>query len=225
MSKRSSQVQRDRRTSNPSAAAEGITLTPSPDVAAGAGVGGPRGRGGLWLAVGLLVPLGLGVAVFFASRGTERPTGSRASADAPGRWVPPEWAPASAEDRLIDAFVRGRRAGDRKALGLLGSPPVPAGPAVSEAEAEVLQADSFLRADLKIVEVWPGEPDGTGRQKPAPGLYTLVTKGANVSPPLAVRVGDKVVPPSQRFMTNPDLVVEVRGGKIYAVRAELHMGP
>jgi hypothetical protein len=28
----------------------------------------------------------------------------------------------------------------------------------------------------------------------------------------------------QRQMTNPDVVVEVRGGKIYGVRAELHVG-
>ncbi len=96
---------------------------------------------------------------------------------------------------------------------------------MSEQTASARQTDYFLRADLRILDVLPGEPDDKGRQRAAPGRFTLVTKGnascAGLERPHGK--GHRTAPPS--LMVNPDLVVEVRDGKIHGLRAEMHVGP
>jgi hypothetical protein len=168
----------------------------------------------------VLGPPLVGVAGLYAYWATASPTAQAGGQARRGAepWVPPRWEALSAADRVIDAFVSARRNGGEQALELLGPAPVFPEQGVSEAEAERLQTESFLRADLKFVDVWRGEPD-------VPGRYTLATRGNVSAPPLRIQTAKGVDPPSQRFMTNPDLVVEVRGGKVYGVRSELHLGP
>ena len=75
------------------------------------------------------------------------------------------------------------------------------------------------------MEALPGEPDGNGKQRAAKGRYTILTKGPVSSPHLVVRDDKGVAKRGQLLMLDPDLVVEVRNGKICGVRSELHMGP
>jgi hypothetical protein len=153
------------------------------------------------------------------------PTGS-ALAPAPRRPALPEpWKVRSAEDRVIDEFVRRHRDGDPKAVDLLGTAPVFGDEMVSEAEAERRETDHFLRSSLEIVDIWRGEPTGQGPQKPVPGLYTLVARGGVFAPALQVDYGDGKPSPRQRTMHNPDLIVEVRDGKVRGVRSDVHTGP
>jgi hypothetical protein len=134
------------------------------------------------------------------------------------KWVPPEWKPESREDRVVDRFVRLRKAGAPAALALLGRRPVFTDRPMRPAEAEALDADYFLRdGGLKVTAIWWGEPDGTGGQKPAAGRYTLATRGAASTPPHRTAPG---APEQQRHVFNPELVVEVRDGKVFGVRVE-----
>jgi hypothetical protein len=141
---------------------------------------------------------------------------------------PIPWKVSSALDQVVEDFVRAKEtepAPDK----LLGPAPVFDDTPVSEEEAERRQAEYFLRSpDLKIVAIWRGEPDGKGKQRLVPRLYTLVTQGNVASPRLQVKMNNKVSPTS-RTMNNPDLVVRVvenQGQQVLqAVRAELHTGP
>jgi hypothetical protein len=113
---------------------------------------------------------------------------------------------------LCRRFADLRNAHDAGAEALLGpAVGVPADPVAPE-QAERIDADTFLRRDnLRVVEV---------RREGSSGQYLLVMEGAAAGEPLQVRSGDKINR-SQRVMTNPALVVEVRDGKIHGVRAQL----
>jgi hypothetical protein len=138
------------------------------------------------------------------------------------KWVPPAWEPKSDEDKLVDRFVKLRQKGDPAAFGLLANDPQFTDKPVPEADAERLHTDYFLRAgELKIVAVYAGEPDGSGGQSAAPHRYTLVTKGGVATPPHAIAQAGRTDPPSQRIVSNPELVLDVKGGKIVGVRTEL----
>ncbi len=121
-------------------------------------------------------------------------------------------APSTAEERTCVQFILLKNAGDRAADKLLGrAPVVPSAPA-SKAEADRLQTDFFLRQDIHIV--------GAGRDK-ATGALVLYTKGNVSAPTLEVKTPSGVET-AQRTMSNPDLLVEVRDGRIYGVSARLH---
>jgi hypothetical protein len=137
----------------------------------------------------------------------------------------PGWKPVAKADRVIDSFGQKANAKDRTALDLLGPEPVFDERPVSEAEADARQADFYLRRpDLRVVTIRRGEP-GKKRKKgdPPRDIYTLVTKVQGSTPPLTVRNNKGVVEsPSRLFIINPDIVVEVKDGKIHGVRPEVH---
>jgi hypothetical protein len=138
--------------------------------------------------------------------------GAWRDAPAPERPAPAEQSVTEAE-RVIDRFVRLTNAGDPAAADLLGpAPAVPKGP-VSPGEVGRLQTDYFLREPVRVVSALPSPG----------GRFVLVVQGNVAAPTLEVRTPTGVER-SQRTMTNPDLVVEVRDGKIHGVRAELHTG-
>jgi hypothetical protein len=115
--------------------------------------------------------------------------------------------------QLCRRFADLRNAHDAGAEALLGpAVAVPKGPVTPE-EAELIDADTFLRRDnLRIVDV---------RREPA-GRFLLVMRGGAAGEPLDIRSGDRVNH-SQRVMSNPALVVEVRDGKIHGLRAQLFL--
>jgi hypothetical protein len=184
------------------------------------------GTGQSWwlpvMGVALLVVVGLLFAL--PALLPSRPLGL--SAAAPPGPVPPEpWKVRSAEDQVVDDFVKLHQAGDPRALQLLGPAPEFGDEVVKEDEAERRETDHFLRSSLEFVDIWRGEPDGQGGQKPVPGRYTLVAKGGVFAPGLQVDYGNGKASPRQRTMHNPDLIVEVRDGKVRGVRADVHTGP
>jgi hypothetical protein len=135
------------------------------------------------------------------------------------------WTPVTAADRVLDSFARKVNAKDREALNLLGPEPVFDEEPVSEQEADARQASFYLRRpELRVVAIRRGEP-GKKRKRgdPPRDVYTLVTKVQGSTPLLTVRNNKGVVEsPSRLFMLDPDIVVEVKGGKIHGVRPELH---
>ncbi len=118
------------------------------------------------------------------------------------------------EELLCQRFAKLHNAGDPAAAGLLGRvPEVPGAPVTSE-EAGRLQADFFLRQPIEVLRVTPARGSH----------FVLVTRGNVAAPTLEERTATGIER-SQRTMSNPDLVVEVRDGRIYGVRAQLHEGP
>jgi hypothetical protein len=129
----------------------------------------------------------------------------------------------TADEMLCDRFARLHNAGDPAAASLLGRVPVvPDGPLSSE-EVNRWQADWFLREPVEILRVGP-ERRSQGKPAGLTGRFVFVTKGNVAAPTLQERTPSGVER-SQRTMSNPDLMVEVRDGKVYGVRAELHAGP
>ena len=117
------------------------------------------------------------------------------------------------EKDLCKVFRDRKNAGDPAADALLAPlPPQPEAP-ISQEEAARFQAACFLRQDISILFV----------HRDAKGRLVLVTKGSVSAPTLEVRTA-RGVDRVQRTMVNPDLIVEVRDGKIHGLRAEMHTG-
>jgi hypothetical protein len=113
-------------------------------------------------------------------------------------------------------FIERRNADDPRAHELLGVQPVMPQAPISADEAQRLQTDFFLRGDLEYRGV-KGERGGKSPR------FRLSTRGNVTVDTLTIRTPSGTER-SQRTMTNPDLIVEVRDGKIHGLRAELHMG-
>lgn len=124
---------------------------------------------------------------------------------------------------LIDEAVKQINDGSADRHRLLGPAAVFDETPVEEAEADARQADFFLRhPKLHITAVRRGEVVG-GKIIGTPGRYILTTRIEGSTPPLRIRNDKGIVEsPSRLFMMNPDLVVELRDGKVAALRAELH---
>lgn len=164
----------------------------------------------------------LGVAVLLISGGVWLMTLPGVGGDNP---TVPDRKPADPVDGVLDRFRTQINASDRKALDLLGPEPVFDTRPVSEQEADARTADFYLRQpDLKIVGIRRGDPKVREKKGMAGNRYTLVTRVQGSTPPLSVRNDKGVVEsPSRLFMINPDLVVEVKDGKIHGIRPELHV--
>jgi len=127
----------------------------------------------------------------------------RLSGDAP--------AVMQAEMQLCEKYKVLKNAGDSSADQLLAAlPAMPAEP-ISQEEAERFQADCFLHQDIRILSVHLASSN----------QFVLVTKGNVSAPTLQIRTA-KGVDRVQRTMVNPDLIVEVRDGKIHGIRAKMH---
>ena len=61
---------------------------------------------------------------------------------------------------------------------------------------------------------------GFSGRRAVPGRYTITTKGSLSSPKLNIRTEAGIDRGVQVHLSSPDLVVEVREGKIYGLRAE-----
>jgi hypothetical protein len=122
----------------------------------------------------------------------------------------------SPDARLCRRFMDLKNAGDPQADGLLGPAPAVPAAAVAPAEADRLEAEFMLRQPFRVREV--------GRDAAAPaaaGRFVLVVDGSVASERVAVET-PKGTETRQRAMWSPDLVVEVRDGKIHGVRPQLH---
>jgi hypothetical protein len=122
----------------------------------------------------------------------------------------------SPEVRLCRQFMDLKNAGDPQADRLLAPAPAVPETAVAPAEADRLDAEVMLRQPFHVQEV--------GRDAAAPGAagrFVLVVNGSVAAGRVVVRTptGEET---RQRAMWSPDLVVDVREGKIHGVRPQLH---
>ena len=125
------------------------------------------------------------------------------------------------EDRLVDAFRKARNEDGKSTLNLAPEPTIDRNP-VSEDEWEAMQSHYILHRVKRVIAIRAGEPGKGTKWLKTPHRYTLTTKVGIATPKVAVKVGDRVEAPSSLLITNPDIVVEVRDGKIHALRAEIH---
>jgi len=135
-------------------------------------------------------------------------------------WQPEPWKPASADDQIIDDYVRLQKAGDGRAFELLGGEALVAEGPVLEEDFARRATNWLLREKITIIGIWRGEPASDGySQKPVAGRYTLKLQGIHQSP--LVRLHDrsgKAVGSSNTVFTSPEVIVDVRRGKIIGVR-------
>lgn len=125
----------------------------------------------------------------------------------------PEWSPDPEEVQIVERFMALKNADDPEAEQLLAPPPVIADKPVSEWEANRIQTECFLRQNIRILSVRP-----TWEKR-----WVLATKGNVSAPMLPVRTANGV-DRIQRTMSNPDLIVEVRDGKVHGIRAQMPSG-
>jgi hypothetical protein len=163
----------------------------------------PRRRWPFVVLIGILLVLGVSLALI-ASGWTDRsfrPEAARSGAI------------ADPERDLCEQFRLLKNAGDPSVDDLLAPLPIPPEKPISQEEAARFQADCFLHQDIRILAV----------RRDMNGPLVLDTKGNVSAPPLEVRIA-RGVDRVQRTMVNPDLIVEVRDGKIHGLRAEMHTG-
>jgi hypothetical protein len=125
----------------------------------------------------------------------------------------------AAEEALCRRFMELKNARDPRAADLLAPKPDIPNVVASDEEAERLDGALVLHRDLRIIDVWPEKPDP---RHPAP-RFVLVTQGSydrhfQVATPEGVKS-------RSRSLYNPDVVVEVRDGKIIGLQARFHEEP
>jgi hypothetical protein len=129
-------------------------------------------------------------------------------------WAAHERSLAGHDDLLLCwRFAALNNAHDPGADRLLGPALRAPQQAIDPEEADHINADTFLRGELLVVDVRPDDSDRDHRR------FILVTKGVATGPPLRVRSGE-TVDRIQQMVTNPEVVVEVRDGKIHPLRAQ-----
>jgi hypothetical protein len=160
---------------------------------------------GLWAALGALLLVGLGVGAYLLVPDLRALLAGRAAAPAPRQ-----------EKLLCEEFSNLKNAGDQRANHLLGPPPAVPDRAVSRDEADRLDAEFILRQPLRVAEVRPLPPGKGTFEAPR---FVLVAKGSVTSERFLVEGSAQ---PSQRMLFNPDIIVEVRDGRLHGVRAQLH---
>jgi hypothetical protein len=117
-------------------------------------------------------------------------------------------------DPVCEQFMQLKNAQDPAADDLLGPlPQVPTNP-VTDEEADRLDAEFILHSPLWIAAARP-ETVANGE----PARCVLVVKGTFSCRSLLIQGGQGL---SQRHLVNPDVIVEIRDGKIYGVRARMH---
>jgi hypothetical protein len=146
------------------------------------------------------------------SKGVPRPADLRSPAEYR------EEVAKSDAGRLCLKFADAVNAGKKLPADLLGpAPSVPAEPVTPE-EADRLDAEFILRNLYTITEVrpQPGGPNGAPR-------FLFVLKGDVKSERLRVRTPEGRIEEGTRSMTSPEVIAEVRDGKIYGVKAQVHV--
>jgi hypothetical protein len=132
----------------------------------------------------------------------------------------PTSGPITDEFRLVDAFRTSRNADAKSTLNLAPEPVFDDKP-VGEEEGEAMHATYILHRVREVVDISAGEPVKGGGWLDTPRRYTLATRGQYNAPKVAVEIAGRVQSPASLFIIDPDIVVEVRDGKIHALRTEM----
>jgi hypothetical protein len=165
------------------------------------------------LIVLLLALIGVGGVLIARHQATtsNNPAPPTAAAEVPA----PPFRPDPEQERLCRRFMELKNQNDPAAGELLGPAPVVPIEPVSSEEVRRLDAEIFLRRNCKVVSVRPGSQ---------PGQFLIALQGSVDSERIPFN-GPNGPDVSFRSVYNPDVVVEVREGKIHGVRAQLHEDP
>jgi len=126
----------------------------------------------------------------------------------------------STNDPLLVEFAQLKKQRSPRANALLAQlPEVPQQP-VTPAEAERLDAQFILHSVFKVKTIDRVDPPAR-HVWPHP-RFVLALEGGVASEKFTVRTPDGRLEHGQRFLNNPDVVVEVHDGKIYGLYARLH---
>jgi hypothetical protein len=128
----------------------------------------------------------------------------------------------SAEEELCNRFAKMKNAGDAAAVALLGPAPTLPSEPVTPDEAQRLQTEFFLRGTYQVTQVSPWTPPPGCADTPT--RFILVTQGSMSADTIPIQTATGVER-ANRVVTHPDLLVEVRDGKIFGVRTDLHKDP
>lgn len=120
------------------------------------------------------------------------------------------------EEAVCRRFMALKNADDPLADELLAPRPAAPEQAVSQEEADRLDADFMLHQPFHVREVHPFPAP-----KSEPKRFVLVVEGSLASERIRVRTPTGVEA-AQRCMWSPDLLVEVREGKIHGIKPRLH---
>jgi hypothetical protein len=125
----------------------------------------------------------------------------------------------SRAEQLCRQFMALKNADDPRAEAFLTPRPTVPAEAVSQEEADRLDADIMLHQKLRVRDVYPLKSWWGGTRR-----CVLVVEGSLSSDRILVRTPTGT-DASQRSVWSPDLIVEVRDGTIHGVRARLHEEP
>jgi len=132
----------------------------------------------------------------------------------------PSTAATSEEEALCRRFMDLKNAGDSRADELLTPAPVAPKTPVTEDEGRRLDAQFIARNRFQVLEV-RRHPGSTKLNSAGPRRFVLILKGGCASEPLTIKTATGVEE-SQRFLLDPDLIVEVRDGKIHPFEVRAH---
>ncbi len=124
--------------------------------------------------------------------------------------------PDPTELEVCQKFLELHNSAHPAAQELLGAAPVIPAEPITEAHADKLATELFLRDEHLVIERCRQKAVENGVR-----VFVFRTNGNVLSPQIRTLQSDggEMNPPPQRIMINPDLHVEVRDGKILAVRA------
>jgi hypothetical protein len=120
------------------------------------------------------------------------------------------------DDRLCQQYARLKNAGDPAADDLLAAAPDANAKVVDAEDKDAFDAAWVLRAPCKVLDV------RHDHSKPGTARFVLVLHGGATTPEVAVAKAGSIGRPSQRTLMNPDVLVEVREGKIVPIKVGLH---
>jgi len=131
--------------------------------------------------------------------------------------------PRAPSQDVAEEFRRLRNAGDPKADDLLGPAPAVPDEAVTQAEADRLNAEFMLRGAYKVDQVLAVDRQAADD----PPRFVLSLKGDDKQPLLKILNPEnpRGYDTANTSLTNPDVAVEVRDGKLYALGYRWHRDP
>jgi predicted Zn finger-like uncharacterized protein len=122
---------------------------------------------------------------------------------------------SSASNDVCHEFARLKNAGDSKANDLLAPVPDLTQTVIDEQDKPAFDAAVVLREPGTIIDVLPEDPTA-----PFP-RFALLLKGGFDIPKVSIRDKFGVHEGSQRGLFNPEVLVEVRDGRIYPLKVGL----
>jgi hypothetical protein len=119
-------------------------------------------------------------------------------------------------EALCQEFARLKNADDPGANALLAPGPDLTQEVVDEDAKEAFDAASVLHNPCEIIDVWADSSTSSSHR------FVLVIRGGAATPKVSVRTAAGLQSPGQRILINPDVLVEVRAGRIHPITVGLH---